>query len=92
MTNAELEVVGALLGLVFTGTFTLVGLRMFLTYRAKRLGSGGAQLDQLTEAVDDLRRDLAQTRVELSEVHERIDFAERLLARGRGPGHDDDGT
>ena len=34
-------------------------------------------------AVEGLRADVDQLRNELSEVHERLDFAERLLATGR---------
>lgn len=33
-----------------------------------------------------LRDEVAELRHELGEVHERLDFAERMLARGRGEG------
>jgi hypothetical protein len=38
-----------------------------------------------SEEVQALRSELDTVRRELSELHERVDFAERLLARGRGP-------
>ena len=41
--------------------------------RAGELGDG---------AIEELRAEVDQLRAELSEVHERLDFAERLLARG----------
>lgn len=41
--------------------------------RAGALGDG---------AVEELRAEVDQLRAELSEVNERLDFAERLLARG----------
>jgi hypothetical protein len=37
------------------------------------------------EEIQALRSELETVRRELSELNERVDFAERLLARGRGP-------
>jgi hypothetical protein len=42
-------------------------------------GQSAAELSALREEMGDVRR-------ELSEVQERLDFAERLLTSGRGPG------
>ncbi len=36
-----------------------------------------------TEELDELRADLDQMRAELGDVHERLDFTERLLAQTR---------
>jgi hypothetical protein len=41
-------------------------------------GEGSGEVQRLREDLDAVRR-------ELSELNERVDFAERLLARGRGP-------
>ena len=38
---------------------------------------------ELGPFVDGLRDDLDDTRAQLAEMHERLDFAERLLAAGR---------
>ncbi len=35
--------------------------------------------------VDALRDDLNDTRAQLADMHERLDFAERLLTAGRAP-------
>lgn len=89
MSTAEFEMLTMVIAMFGAGTFTLIGLRMFLTYRAQRLGAGkggGEQLAQLTETVEELRRDLADTRADLAEVHERVDFAERLLTKARDEG------
>jgi hypothetical protein len=87
MTPGELETIAILTAFFGTGTFLLIGLKMFLTYRSRRLpGSGGEDVRQLSETVDDLRRDLADTRAELADVHERMDFAERLLTKARDAG------
>jgi hypothetical protein len=41
-------------------------------------GEGSGEVQRLRTELDEVHR-------ELSELHERVDFAERLLARGRGP-------
>lgn len=46
--------------------------------RLRLEGEGSANVQQLRTELDAVQR-------ELSELHERVDFAERLLARGRGP-------
>lgn len=87
MPIAVVETIAALLGTAVLGGFTLAGLRMWLRYREARLGiERGAAGDGVSEAVEDLRDQVAALRGEVSDLHERIDFAERLLTRGRaGP-------
>lgn len=46
---------------------------------------GGSGDQELQSEVAELRRELDQVRADLSETHERLDFAERLLARSRAP-------
>jgi len=92
MTPAELEIIAIMTSLFGLGTFTLIGLKMFLTYRARRFAGGGDEVRQLAETVDDLRRDLADTRAELADVHERLDFAERLLTKARDAGRLEGGS
>ena len=51
-----------------------------------RHGAGGTGTDrQLREEMDNLRLEVDELRGQLSEAHERIDFAERLLARRDEP-------
>lgn len=63
------------IAIIFRGLQRTAQLRLEET-RIRMEGQGGSreELDSLRGDVDDLRR-------ELSEVHERLDFAERLLAR-----------
>jgi len=90
---SDQEIVAILVTFFGAGTFLLIGLKMFLTYRSNRLSNaGGDQVRQIAETVDDLRRDLADTRAELADVHERVDFAERLLTRARDAGRLDAGS
>ncbi len=42
----------------------------------------GEMVDGGLAAIEDLRAEVDQLRAELSEVHERLDFTERLLAKG----------
>ncbi len=46
---------------------------------------------ELGPVVDTLRDDLDDTRAELAEVQERLDFAERLLTAGRASQEDKSG-
>ncbi len=63
------------LGLVFAGFQRYAKLRLEETrLRLEGSGSSRVELDEVRGEVDDLRR-------ELNEVNERLDFAERLLAR-----------
>ena len=42
----------------------------------------GEMVDGGLAAIEDLRAEMDQLRAELSEVHERVDFTDRLLAKG----------
>lgn len=86
MTPIDVEALAIVTFILGGGTVLLVGLRMFLNYRVRRLGAGGEQVAHLAEQVDTLRGDLADTRADLAEVHERLDFAERLLTQARDEG------
>jgi hypothetical protein len=93
MSPGELETLAILTSFFGAGTFVLIGLKMFLTYRARRFsGTGGEEVRRLAETVEDLRRDLADTRADLADVHERIDFAERLLTKARDAGRIEPGA
>ncbi len=61
------------LGLLFAGFQRYAKLRLEET-RLRLEGGSREEFESLRGEVDDLRR-------ELGEVHERLDFAERLLAR-----------
>ncbi len=61
-----------------------------LTIREKELEAGGSDTE-LGPVVDALCDDLNETRAQVAEIQERLDFAERLLAAGSAPENDTGG-
>ncbi len=52
---------------------------------AERIAGSGASTEKVLTRLDDMQEELVALRQEVAEAHERLDFAERLLA-DRGPG------
>ena len=71
--------------MVGIGTFTLVGLKMYWGFKTKRLEleKGAGSSERLVELMGDLRDEMHALRGEVSDLQERVDFAERLLTRGQ---------
>jgi len=61
-----------------------------LKIREQELEMGGS-VAELGPVVDELSADLNDTRAQLAEIQERLDFAERLLAAGSAPENDRSG-
>lgn len=88
MPQAVVELIAALLGTAMLGGFTLGGLRMWLRYREARLRvSQGGDTERLVEVIEGLQEEILGLRGEVTDLHERMDFAERLLTRGRQEPH-----
>ena len=72
--------------LIFTcmvGTFTLVGLKILISARKTRHGEiGKEEVQRLAETVEGMQDQMYQVRDAVAELHERMDFAERLLTKG----------
>jgi hypothetical protein len=73
-----------LAALVSVGVFTVFGMKMWLKHRDTRRN----QIDRddfgkLAEAVESLHEQTAIMREEFQELHERLDFAERVLSQAR---------
>ena len=67
-------------------TFIVAGsivtaLWLFLKHRRPRAGGSSQDLAELTHAIEALQTSVESMRAELSEVHDRLDFTERLLAQ-----------
>ena len=84
----EVAVAGLLVGIPGIIGFTALIMRFHL--KKKELAMRGSD-PELGPAVDELRDDLNDTRAQLAEVQERLDFAERLLTAGRASQEDRSG-
>jgi hypothetical protein len=66
------------------GTGTMMWIIASLHARIKQLEQGGgADTEALSAQVEVLRQELLATRDEVAELYERVEFAERMLARGK---------
>ena len=66
---------------------TLLGWRMWLRAKAERLKLAGRDdIERLIDAVESLHERMHGVQEEMGELHERVDFAERLLAKGDDSG------
>ncbi len=65
----------------------LIGIKMRYTHlRQTRHGQiGQEELDRLAEDVERLRDEVRVLRDEFVDVYERLEFAERVLTRGKAP-------
>jgi hypothetical protein len=75
----------AVIALVSASGVGLLALRMLLSYRIKRLQArSGAELaPELEDGLAELKEQMYLLRGDLTELQERVEFAERLLARER---------
>ncbi len=84
----EAEIVSVIFGV--TGVVGALALILRFKLKKKELEMRGSD-PELGPAVDALRDDLNDTRAQLAEVQERLDFTERLLAAGRASQKDRSG-
>ena len=84
----EAEIVSVIFGV--TGVVGALALILRFKLKKKELEMRGSD-PELGPAVDALRDDLNDTRTQLAEVQERLDFTERLLAAGRASQEDRSG-
>ena len=72
------------------GSSSMVGFLGWMLYRVKRLestsGKNKAEVERLIEQVDALQEEVTAAGEQAGELQERVDFAERLLARGKSDG------
>ncbi len=92
MPPEAFEAIAAFAGLTSIGIVVLVGMKMRLNHKVQMLKgqSGGDGFDRLADSVEALTDEVRALRDENAELHERVDFAERLLSQGRAPQPSDD--
>ena len=72
--------------LIVIGVIAVTGIvaRTVVKITSARLAAGTGHSDELKARVDELENTVRGLQQELVEAHERLDFAERLLAKGSG--------
>ncbi len=79
-----IEAIGPVLAIISIGTMILVGMKMRLSAKVQlQQGSKGEDVERLADAVDGLHEEVRILREEYGELHERMDFAERMLSSGK---------
>ena len=88
MTPSNIELLITVIGALAGGAMGLGAIKIVVSawIRKKELAAGGGEIEKLADAMEALRSETAYMRdqlgAEISEVHERLEFAERLLTRG----------
>ena len=78
----------AVIAMISIGGFVLTGMKMRYQYKSKMLDQpkGSEDLERLADAMDSMYEQTRSLREEISDLQERLDFHERLLARGKENG------
>ena len=66
--------------LAIIGFFGLMGLKTWSNHQLKMRETPGGDSERLTEAVQLLHDEIGSMRDEMAELHERVDFTERMLS------------
>ncbi len=79
-----LEFIAPLMIITTIGTLFLIGMKMRLSAKVQlQEGSKSEDVERLADAVDGLHEEVRMLREEYTELHERMDFAERMLSTGQ---------
>jgi hypothetical protein len=98
MTPGNVETLIMVIGALVGSGMALIGLKILVSAWVKRKElTAGGDISKIIESIDVIRAEQDALREqlggELAELHERVDFAERLLSKGpfeipqRGPEH-----
>ena len=89
MDPETILVFGPILGIL--GVSGLLGLKIWTSYKLRMRETPGGDNERLAEAVHQLHDEVGSIREDMAELHERMDFTERVLSEVRsknaiGPG------
>ncbi len=85
MTPDVLELLVGMVAVIGLFSTVMVGMKMRFSHNLRMREMPTGENERLTEAVEQLQDEVRLMREEFTELHERVDFAERLLARGKSP-------
>ncbi len=78
------EAIAPLIAVTSIGIMILVGMKMRLSAKVQlQQGSKSEDVERLADVVDGLHEEVRMLREEYAELHERMDFAERMLSSGK---------
>ncbi len=83
MTPDAIEALAALTGLTSIGILVLVGIKMRFNHKLRMSERPTGENEHLIEAVEQLQDEVRSMREEFAELHDRVDFTERILSEGR---------
>ncbi len=83
MTPDAIEALAALTGMTSLGILVLVGIKMRFNHKLRMRETPTGENERLTEAVEQLQDEVRLMREEFTDLHERVDFTERILSEGR---------
>jgi len=83
MNPVALELLAPVMVFLGLSGAVLIGMKMRYTHlqRTRLGGSAHQDVERLTEAVDTVRDEVRVLREDFLELHERVEFTERLLER-----------
>ena len=81
------EIIIPFFAVMGVGTMVLVAMKLRYSHKARlaEQSGGGADVERLTAAVGDLFDEMQALREGVSDLNERMEFAERMLTRGSAP-------
>ena len=83
MTPDAIEALAAIMGMTSLGILVLVGIKMRFNHKLRMREMPTGENEHLTEAVEQLQGEVRLMREEFTDLHERVDFTERILSEGR---------
>ncbi|MFQ5703652.1 MAG: hypothetical protein ACE5HT_06490 [Gemmatimonadales bacterium] len=79
------EIIMPFLGVFGVGGMVLLAMKMRYDFKARLHGGRDRSVDELRDAVQELREEVQSLHGGLAELYERVEFTERMLTRSNAP-------